>query len=134
MTPHARGFLLTLFGVLVLTPDTLLIRLIASDPWTVAACRGALSGSTILLAFIVLRRGAAFGEIRRLGAVGLLVCALNAVNAVAFVVALHHTSVANTLIIMATAPLMAALMSFAVLREAGNRPSVSRWTAKSRCC
>jgi len=29
---HRRGFALTLFGVLVLTPDTLLMRLIDTDP------------------------------------------------------------------------------------------------------
>ena len=53
-------------------------------------------------------------------------CALNALNAIAFVVALHHTSVANTLIILATTPLIAALMSFAFL---GERVAGPTWAA-----
>jgi len=126
VTPHTRGFLLTLFGVLVLTPDSLLVRLVGSDPWTVTAWRGVLSGSVILLGFLAVHRRAAAYELGRLGASGLAVSALQGANAVFFVLALHHTAVANTLIILATTPLIAALLSFAVLRE---RVSLATWLA-----
>ena len=117
MTPHSRGFVLTLFGVLVLTPDTLLVRLVDTDPWTMTGWRGLLTGGSILAGFVILRGRGAFAEMRALGAVGLAVSVLYAVNATTFVVALHYTSVANTLVILATTPLIAALLSFTVLGE-----------------
>ena len=117
MTAHTRGFLLTLFGVLVLTPDTLLVRLVDTDPWTMTAWRGLLTGSAILAGFIALRRREAFREVRALGSAGLAVSLLYGLNATTFVVALHYTSVANVLVILATTPLIAAVLSFAALRE-----------------
>lgn len=115
MTPHDRGFLLTLSGVLLLTPDTLLVRLVDTDPWTMAAWRGLLTGGSILVGFTIVRGRDAYAEVRALGAAGLAVSALYAVNATTFVVALHYTSVANTLVILATTPLIAAALSFTVL-------------------
>jgi len=126
MSAYGRGFLVTLLGVLVLTPDTLLVRLAGSDPWTVTAARGLLSGAALLAVHVVLRRRRALAEFRALGASGALVALLNAISAVAFVVSLHHTSVANTLIIVATAPLIAALLSVVVL---GERIATATWVA-----
>ncbi|MCP5156609.1 MAG: DMT family transporter [Ectothiorhodospiraceae bacterium] len=125
-SPHTRGFLLTLAGVLVLTPDTLLVRLLDGDPFTVTTCRGLLSGITILLGFAWARGPRAIDETRALGVSGVAVGVLYAINAVFFVLALHHTSVANTLVILATTPLIAASMSFFVLRE---RASPATWAA-----
>lgn len=114
---HARGFALTLFGVLVLTPDTLLMRLIDTDPWTMTFWRGILMPSALMLAFFVARRGEAWREIKTLGLAGLAVSAIYGVNALSFVLAVEHTKVANVLVILAAAPLFAGLMSVIFLRE-----------------
>ena len=115
---HAKGFLLTLFGVLVLTPDTLLLRLIPADAWSLVVWRGALQSSMLFAAFFAYRRAKAVQEIRGLGRRGLLVALLYAANAISFVVAVEHTSVANVLVILAASPLFAALMSMIFLKEA----------------
>ena len=39
---HVKGLLITATGVLILTPDTLLVRLIATDQWTMVFWRGIL--------------------------------------------------------------------------------------------
>jgi len=114
---HRRGFALTLFGVLVLTPDTLLMRLIDTDPWTMAFSRGLLMGCALLFIFIVIRRRHAMAEMRALGLVGLAVAVIYAINSIAFVVAIEHTQVANVLVILAAGPLFAGLMSVVFLRE-----------------
>ena len=126
MPPHDRGFLLTLSGVVLLTPDTLLVRLVDTDPWTMTAWRGLLAGTSILVGFIIFRGRNAFAEMRALGAAGLAVSVLYAVNATTFVVALHFTSVATTLVILATTPLIAAALSFTVL---GERVAGPTWAA-----
>ncbi len=114
---HARGFALTLLGVLVLTPDTLLMRLIDTDPWTMTFWRGVLMPSALMAAFLIARRGKALAEIKALGLAGLAVAGIYGINAVSFVMAVEHTKVANVLIILAAAPLFAGLMSVLFLRE-----------------
>ena len=70
---HRRGFALTLFGVLVLTPDTLLMRLIDTDPWTMTFSRGLLMGIALMVVFFTARGRYAVREIKALGMVGLVV-------------------------------------------------------------
>jgi drug/metabolite transporter (DMT)-like permease len=114
---HLKGFLLTLFGVLVLTPDTLLIRLIHADAWALVVWRGGLMALVLFAAFFIARRAEAWREIKGLGRRGLAVALLYAVNAISFVVAVENTTVANVLVILAASPLMAALMSLIFLKE-----------------
>jgi drug/metabolite transporter (DMT)-like permease len=114
---HAKGLVIVVVGVLVLTPDTLLIRLIALDPWTVLVWRGLLQalGLTVLVACFYGRETPAC--FRAVGGRGYGAALLFALSTVLFVVALAHTSVANTLIIVASAPFFAALASRIFLGE-----------------
>ena len=123
---YRRGFLLTLFGVLVLTPDTLLIRMIDIDPWTMNFWRGAMMGLSLMVAYAVARRGEFFRDFMKLGGPGLAVAIIYALNAISFVFAVDHTGVANVLIILASTPLIAALLSIAILKE---RVSRATWIA-----
>ena len=123
---HRRGFLLTLFGVLVLTPDTLVIRLIDIDPWTMSFWRGAMMAVSLYVAYSLVRRGKSLSDAMKLGAAGLAVAVIYALNKISFVFAVDHTQVANVLIILASTPLMAALLSIAFLKE---QVSKSTWAA-----
>lgn len=125
-TAHRRGFLLTLFGVLVLTPDTLLIRLIDVDPWTMNFWRGTMMAASLFVVYGLARRGQALADIRKLGIAGLAVAVIYALNAISFVFAVEHTRVANVLIILAATPLIAALLSIVVLMERVSGPT---WAA-----
>ena len=49
-----RGFAIVLMGVVVISPDALLIRLIAADDWTLLFWRGVLTGLGLAV-FLVLR-------------------------------------------------------------------------------
>ena len=51
LSDHARGYLITIAGVLLLTPDTLLIRLAAADPFALSVARGVLGGAVCELPF-----------------------------------------------------------------------------------
>ena len=123
---HRRGFLLTLFGVLVLTPDTLVIRLIDIDPWTMSFWRGAMMAVSLYVAYSLVRRGKTLSDTMKLGAAGLAVAVIYALNKISFVFAVDHTQVANVLIILASTPLMAALLSIVILKE---HVSKSTWAA-----
>ena len=115
---YARGLTLAVVGIVVLSPDSLLIRLIETDVWTLLFWRGLLS-ALALGAFIALRYGAgtasAFAAIGRLGVVGAV---LMAGGTALFVISIRLTSVANTLVILSAAPLFSAILSRVFLGEA----------------
>jgi drug/metabolite transporter (DMT)-like permease len=126
LSPHATGLLLTILGVLVLSPDSLLIRVIDADAWTIIFWR-ALLMSLALAGGIALtgpRNSAA--QFRSIGRSGLVVAALFAAQITLFVTAISRTSVANTVVIFATAPLWAAVLSRIFLNE---RPPARVWAA-----
>jgi drug/metabolite transporter (DMT)-like permease len=117
LSDHARGYLITLAGVLIVTPDSLLIRLAALEPFTLTVWRGAIAGATVLALSIYWYRGEFLSRLRGLGRWGLVVACLNGISTLLFVNSLEHTSAANVLIFFATMPLIAATMAWVLYRE-----------------
>jgi len=126
LTDQAKGYLITLTGVAIITPDTLLIRLSAVDPFTLAASRGALGGMMVLLLSALWYRRDFVPQMRGLGRWSYLVALLQGVGMILFISAVEYTSVANVLIAFATMPLIAALMTWAFL---GERVAPATWVA-----
>ena len=67
MTNHLKGLLMTFIGVIILSPDSVLIRLADADSWTVLFWRGLLMsiGVTILLLFTY--RSKTINEFKKVG-------------------------------------------------------------------
>lgn len=118
---YRKGLLTTSLGVLCLTPDSLLVRLIHADPWTLLFWRGLLMsvGFSVFLAWSGLRPSS-------LGKPGWLAAAFLACSTTCFVFSLQYTHAANTLVIIATSPLIAAMLSRVVLRE---QVPIATWLA-----
>ncbi len=117
MTPHLKGTLITTLGVTILSFDSLLIRLIESDSWTLLFWRGALM-SLVLLAYHLWRDAAGvLAKLRRPSHSGLMAAVAYTGSTVCFVNSIHHTQVAATLVIINTAPFFAALLGFFFLKE-----------------
>ena len=112
------GVAVAFAGAMLLSFDTLLLRGIDGHFLTVAFWRGLLMGLSAIVFMLLLRRREhpAFGPIRTPG--GLAVAGLYGLASVFFVLSVAFTSVANMLVIIATAPLWAALASYLFLREA----------------
>lgn len=117
LSSHATGLLLTTVGVLVLSPDSLFIRLVDADAWTLVFWRGFLTGLTIVVGSTVWLRGGAMAQFRSMGHAGLVVAVLFALQLTLFTVSITQTSVANTLVIFATTPLFAATLSWIFLGD-----------------
>ncbi len=91
--------------------------MIAIDQWSMIFWRGALVALS-LGAFLALRHGRDVpAQFRAAGMTGLWVSLFLTAGSILFIVALAHTSVANTLIIVSAAPLAAALFSRVFLAE-----------------
>jgi len=117
---------MSFIGVIILSPDSLLIRLVDADSWTVLFWRGLLMsiGVTILLLFTY--RSKTIDEIKKIGRGGLWIGLLHGVMTGTFVFAIMLTSIANTLVIISTSPIWIAIISWLTLRE---KASLVTWLA-----
>ena len=115
---RAKGLAIVSLGVLVITPDTLLVRLAAMEPWSLLVWRSFLVALGLFLLIALIWRRQAPAAVRSIGRTGWLITLFYAAVNVLFVLALAHTTVANVLIIVAAAPFFAALSSRIFLGEA----------------
>ncbi len=114
---HAKGLAITVVGTLVLSPDGLLIRLVAVDTWTILFWRGLLIAVALTIGLAVVHRRDTFARLRAVGWAGLAVAVVFSFGSVCFIVAINITSVANTLLIASSAPLFAALSAWIFIGE-----------------
>ena len=115
--PHAFGMLVTALGVLVFVPDALLLRLIGGDMLAVSVWRGLLAGSVFLIWSYGISNASRLTLRDSLSGLCLLVAVLEGASMILFCASIGHTSVSNALFIFATAPLIAAALSWVFLRE-----------------
>lgn len=114
---YAKGAVITFVGVLVISPDTLLLRLISGDVWMVLFWRGLLSGLAIILGLWAIYGRRVWVMWRDIGVPGLVIGVAFSAGSICFVTSAMHTLVANTLFITSTSPVFAALIGWVFLRE-----------------
>ena len=113
-----KGVLLCLLGITLLSPDSLLLRLIGADLWTLAFWRGGLSAVGLAVVVLLLDgRKAGQQQLLRLTQQGVVVAVSFAIANIAFIFSIQNTAVANTLVIMSLSPMFAALLSHFFFRE-----------------
>ena len=117
LSDRAKGLLFSGLGVLVITPDGLLTRLIEMDSWTLIFWRGLLSGIGMCIMLFLIYRKETWNAIRAIGVPGLFVALTFGLGSITFVYSITHTTVANTLFIVNTAPVFAALIGWLILKE-----------------
>jgi drug/metabolite transporter (DMT)-like permease len=115
--PQAFGILVTLAGVMIFVPDALVMRLIGGDMLALAFWRGVLAGSIFLLGNLILAPQTMPSRGEWLDRKGLLIIGLNAGGVLSWCSAMQYTSAANALLVLAIAPLLAAILSFFLLKE-----------------
>lgn len=112
-----KGVLLTAIGVLFITPDSLLIRLMDGPVLVTVFWRAVFAALVVILGTALLYRSQTLVVYRSLGRHGLLYAAFMSAGTILFVSAVQLTSVANTVFIASTAPVFAALISKVFLGE-----------------
>ena len=126
MTNHLKGILMSFFGVVILSPDSVLIRLVDADSWTVLFYRGLFMAIGVLILLLITYRSNTFIEFKRVGRGGLWIGWLHGIMTGTFVFAIMHTSIANTLVIISTGPIWIAVVAWMTLRE---KASLVTWMA-----
>ncbi|MCP4431468.1 MAG: DMT family transporter [Gammaproteobacteria bacterium] len=117
LSQHLKGVFITALGVLIISPDGLLTRLIQTDHWTLIFWRAILMafGMWVLTSFVHPR--GTWRAYKTIGGHGLMMVVFYTFGTISFITAITHTSVANTLIILSTTPLFAALIGLVAFRE-----------------
>jgi drug/metabolite transporter (DMT)-like permease len=118
---HAKGMLITVAGVLAVTPDSLLIRLVSADFPTLMFWRGLLVCLTLAVGLFVVHKAQILAKFAAIGWPGIVFAGLFSLNSFSFVLAIEITTVANTLVLISAAPFFAALIARIFLRETVRR-------------
>jgi len=131
MTNHLKGLLMTIFAVVILSPDSVLIRIVEDassevDSWTVLFWRGLLYAAGVSLLVFIKYRTKTIAEFKNIGKGGLLIGFFSGISTGTFVFAIVYTSIANALVIISTGPIMIAIVAWFLLKE---KSSLFTWTS-----
>ena len=122
MNNLGSGLMLALAGALLLTPDTLLMRLSELDGGAMLAWRACLAGLVFLSIGLIARFKEEKGNRARVSSFGfwsLVICQIGNASFFAFGIAL--APVAVVLLAVATVPVIAALLGYFLLGELADR-------------
>lgn len=119
---YLRGILLAAAGMTVISPDGMLLHMVqTASIWDVLFWRSFGMGITLALVLVALYRRRLPALLRAQGWAGLMAALLMTAANFLFVIAMLNTSVANTLVILATMPFWSALLGLVLIGEAVRR-------------
>ena len=124
MNNHLKGLLIAFFGVLMLTPDPVLVRLADADTFTILFWRGIFYALGVLAILFATYRKKTFKELKNIGRPGIWIGILSGIGGVTFIAAIQFTSIAKVLVIISTAPMVVAIISWVIINE---KPKLYTW-------
>ena len=104
-----KGMLLAFTGIMFITPDSLLIRLANINSWNLIFYRGFIPFLAILIGLIFIYKSSLFKKILNNGWHGVAFIFTFAITSTVFVISIENTNVANTLVMVALAPMLSAI-------------------------
>ena len=117
LTDQQKGSLLAFVAVMFITPDSLFIRLANVDTWGLVFYRGIIPFMTVLIGMLIIYKLNFFKILFTSGYHGIFYVITFSVTNITFVVSIQNTNVANTLVMIATAPMLSAILGAIFLKE-----------------
>jgi|TARA_B100000902_G_scaffold273677_1_gene259599 drug/metabolite transporter (DMT)-like permease len=117
LTDQQKGSLLAFVAVMFITPDSLFIRLSNVDTWGLVFFRGIIPFLSVLTVMLIIYKLNFFKILFTSGYHGLIYISTFSVTNITFVVSIQNTNVANTLVMIATAPMLSAILGAIFLKE-----------------
>ena len=121
LTDQQKGSLMAFVAVMFITPDSLFIRLSNVDTWGLVFYRGIIPFFTVFLGMLIIYRLNFFKILLNSGYHGLIYIGTFSLTNITFVVSIQNTNVANTLVMIATAPMLSAILGAYILKELPDR-------------
>ena len=126
LNDQQKGSLLAFVAVMFITPDSLFIRLASVDTWSLVFYRGIIPFFTVLVGMLLIYKANFFKMLFTSGQHGIIYIITFSITNIAFVVSIQNTNVANTLVMIAMAPMLSAILGAIFLKE---MPDSKTWIA-----
>ena len=126
LTDQQKGSLLAFVAVMFITPDSLFIRLASIDTWSLVFYRGMIPFITVFIGMLLIYKLNFFSMLLNSGYHGIIYVLTFSVTNITFVVSIQNTNVANTLVMIAMAPMLSAILGAIFLKEP---PDKKTWIA-----
>ncbi len=126
LNDQQKGSLLAFVAVMFITPDSLFIRLASVDTWSLVFYRGIIPFFTVLIGMLLIYKANFFKMLFTSGRHGIIYIITFSITNIAFVVSIQNTNVANTLVMIAMAPMLSAILGAIFLNE---MPDSKTWIA-----
>ena len=126
LSNQQKGSLLAFIGVFLITPDSLLIRLSSIETWGMLFYRGAIPFVVVLIGTLLFYKKNFIKKLLGIGLPGIFyIFSFSACN-ITFILSIQNTNVANTLVMVAMAPMISAILGSIFLKEI---PDLKTWIA-----
>ena len=121
-----KGSLLAFIAVILITPDSILIRLSNIETWGLLFYRGAIPFLIVLMGLIFFYKKNIFKALIGIGYPGIFYVLSFSICNITFILSIQNTNVANTLVMVAMAPMISAILGSIFLKEI---PDLKTWIA-----
>ena len=126
LSSQQKGSLLAFIAVMLITPDSILIRLSNIETWGMLFYRGAIPFVVVLIGLIFFYRNNLFKALINIGYPGIFYVISFSICNITFIISIQNTNVANTLVMIAMAPMLSAILGSIFLKEVPDRKT---WVA-----
>jgi len=126
LSDQQKGSLLAFIAVFFITPDSLFVRLSNIDTWGMLFYRGAIPFCVVLSGLLIFYKKSFFKVLFSMGLHGIFYALTFSITNITFIISIQNTNVANTLVMIAMAPMLSAVLGGIFLKEI---PDKKTWTA-----
>ena len=126
LSSQHKGSLLAFIAVMLITPDSILIRLSNIETWGMLFYRGAIPFVVVLIGLIFFYKNNLIKALINIGYPGIFYVISFSICNITFIISIQNTNVANTLVMIAMAPMLSAILGSIFLKEVPDRKT---WVA-----
>ena len=126
LSSQHKGSLLAFIAVMLITPDSIFIRLSNIETWGMLFYRGAIPFVVVLIGLIFFYKTNLFKALVGIGYPGIFYVLSFSICNITFIISIQNTNVANTLVMIAMAPMISAILGSIFLKEI---PDSKTWIA-----
>ena len=126
LSNQKKGSLLAFIAVMLITPDSIFIRLSNIETWGMLFYRGAIPFVVVLIGLIFFYKNNLLKALIDIGYPGIFYVISFSICNITFIISIQNTNVANTLVMIAMAPMLSAILGSVFLKEI---PDSKTWIA-----
>jgi drug/metabolite transporter (DMT)-like permease len=126
LSNQKKGSFLAFVAVMLITPDSIFIRLTNIETWGMLFYRGAIPFLFVSIGLIFFYKKNIFKALIAIGYPGIFYVLSFSVCNITFIISIQNTNVANTLVMIAMAPMLSAILGSIFLKEI---PDSKTWIA-----